>query len=112
VTNVPFSRDRSDRRSRLDRNTRRLREIVSVAVRYGLAERFRRLPGKQMQRWLRGSARVLEVADLRHQDDAVEDGDTEERDEAPCAHAFTKLWTSTSPTARAPAGRPATESPP
>ncbi|HVO11266.1 MAG TPA: AarF/UbiB family protein [Vicinamibacteria bacterium] len=48
--------DGKDRRSRLDRNTRRLREILGVAVRYGLAEQFRRLPGKQMQRWLRGSA--------------------------------------------------------
>ncbi len=38
MTNVLFSRDRSDRRSRLDRNTRRLREIVSVAVRYRLAD--------------------------------------------------------------------------
>jgi ubiquinone biosynthesis protein len=48
--------DRSDGRSRLDRNTRRLRQIVSVAVRYGLAEQLRRLPGMQIQRWLRGSA--------------------------------------------------------
>ena len=48
--------DRSDGRSRLDRNTRRLRQIVSVAVRYGLAEQLRRLPGRQMRRWLRGSA--------------------------------------------------------
>jgi ubiquinone biosynthesis protein len=63
VTKVLFSRNRSDRRSRLDRNTRRLREIVSVAVRYGLAEQFRRLPGKQMQRWLRGSA-GQNIADL------------------------------------------------
>jgi ubiquinone biosynthesis protein len=48
--------DRSNSRSRLDRNARRLRQIVSVAVRYGLSKQLRRLPGRHIQRWLRGSA--------------------------------------------------------
>ena len=48
-------RDRRARRRQRDRNTRRFREIVGVAVRYGLAERLRKVPGERMQRWLRGS---------------------------------------------------------
>jgi len=52
-----------DRRSRHDRNTRRFREIVGVAVRYGFADRLRKIPGKGMQQWLRGSA-GQEIAEL------------------------------------------------
>ncbi len=48
-------RDRRARRRQRDRNTRRFREIVGVAVRYGLAERLRKVPSERMQRWLRGS---------------------------------------------------------
>jgi len=48
-------RDRRMRRSRRDRNTRRFKEILGVAARYGLADRLRRIPGERMQRWLRGS---------------------------------------------------------
>jgi ubiquinone biosynthesis protein len=36
-------RDRRARRRQRDRNTRRFREIVGVAVRYGLAERLRKV---------------------------------------------------------------------
>jgi len=54
--NLFLARDRLDRRSRHDQNTRRFREIVGVAVRYGLADRLRKIPGQRMQRWLRGSA--------------------------------------------------------
>lgn len=37
-------------------NTRRFRDIAQVAVRYGLADQLGKMPGKRMQRWLRGSA--------------------------------------------------------
>ena len=50
-----FLRDRRARRNRRDRNTRRFREIVGVAVRYGLADRLRKVPSERIQRWLRGS---------------------------------------------------------
>lgn len=56
VMNSLFTHDRLDRRSRRQRNTRRVRQIASVAVRYGLADHLRKMPGKRMQRWLRGSA--------------------------------------------------------
>ena len=49
-------RDRRVRRTRRDRNTRRFKEILGVAARYGLAERLRGVPGERMQRWLRGPA--------------------------------------------------------
>ncbi len=45
-----------DRPSRVDRQARRLREIAGVAVRYGLADQLRRMPGKRLQQWLRGTA--------------------------------------------------------
>jgi ubiquinone biosynthesis protein len=48
-------RDRRARRTRRDRNTRRFREIVGVAVRYGLADRLQKVPSKRIQQWLRGS---------------------------------------------------------
>ena len=48
-------RDRRVRRSQRDRNARRFREILGVAVRYGLADRLRKVPGDRIQRWLRGS---------------------------------------------------------
>jgi ubiquinone biosynthesis protein len=48
-------RDRRARRTRRDRNTRRFREIVAVGVRYGLADRLRKIPSKRIQGWLRGS---------------------------------------------------------
>jgi ubiquinone biosynthesis protein len=54
--NLLFLRDRSDRRRRRDRHTRRLAEIARVAVRYGLADHLRRLPGERMRQLLRGSA--------------------------------------------------------
>ena len=37
-------------------NTRRFRQIAQVAVRYGLADQLGKMPGKRMQRWLRGAA--------------------------------------------------------
>ena len=54
--NALFTRDRLARRNTRDRQARRLREIAGVAVRYGLADQLRKLPGERMQRWLRGSA--------------------------------------------------------
>ncbi len=54
--NLASVRERLERRSRHRRNTQRFRQIASVAVRYGLADRLRKLPGKRMQQWLRGSA--------------------------------------------------------
>jgi ubiquinone biosynthesis protein len=48
-------RDGRARRTRRGRNTRRFREIVGVAVRYGLADRLQKVPSKRIQRWLRGS---------------------------------------------------------
>jgi ubiquinone biosynthesis protein len=54
--NLLFLRDRSDRRGRRDRQTRRLAEIARVAVRYGLADHLRRLPGERVRQLLRGSA--------------------------------------------------------
>ncbi len=50
------TRDSLDRRSRRDRQGRRLREVATVAVRYGLADWLRRMPGRRLQQWLRGSA--------------------------------------------------------
>jgi ubiquinone biosynthesis protein len=60
---VLVSRDRQDRRCARDRHARRLREIAAVAVRYGLADQLRKVPGERMQRWLRGSAGV-DIAEL------------------------------------------------
>ena len=54
--NLALTGDRRDRRSRLDRHARRLRQIAGVAVRYGLADPLRKMPGRRMQQWLRGSA--------------------------------------------------------
>ena len=56
VMNLASVRERLERRSRRRRNTYRFRQIASVAVRYGLADRLRKMPGKRMQQWLRGSA--------------------------------------------------------
>src|SRR5688572_8689103 len=54
--NIAAVRERLERRSRRGRNTHRFRQIASVAVRYGLADHVRKMPGKRMQQWLRGSA--------------------------------------------------------
>ena len=54
--NIASVRERLDRRSRRRRNTHRFRQIASVAVRYGLADHLRKMPGKRVQQWLRGSA--------------------------------------------------------
>jgi ubiquinone biosynthesis protein len=51
-----FKHDSIDRRSRHDQNTRRLRQILTVVVRYGLADQLRKMPGERIQKWLRGSA--------------------------------------------------------
>ena len=56
LTNLTSVRERLERRSRRRRNTNRFRQIASVAVRYGLADQLRKMPGKRMQQWLRGSA--------------------------------------------------------
>jgi ubiquinone biosynthesis protein len=56
VMNLASVRERLERRSRRRRNTNRFRQIASVAVRYGLADQLRKMPGKRMQQWLRGSA--------------------------------------------------------
>jgi ubiquinone biosynthesis protein len=52
--NLNSMREGLERRRRRRRNTNRFRQIASVAARYGLADRLRTLPGKRMQRWLRG----------------------------------------------------------
>ncbi len=52
-----------DRRSRLHRNTRRVSQIASVAVRYGFAEQLRHIPGKRVHQWLRGSSN-RDIAEL------------------------------------------------
>jgi ubiquinone biosynthesis protein len=54
--NLASVRERLERRRQRRRNTHRFRQIAGVAVRYGLADRLRKLPGKRMQQWLRGSA--------------------------------------------------------
>ena len=54
--NLASVRERLERRSQRRRNTHRFRQIAGVAVRYGLADQLRKLPGKRMQQWLRGSA--------------------------------------------------------
>jgi ubiquinone biosynthesis protein len=61
--NLAFVRERLERRSQRRRNAQRFRQIASVAVRYGLADRLRKMPGKRMQQWLRGSA-GQNIADL------------------------------------------------
>ncbi len=53
--NLASVRERLERRSRRRRNTHRFRQIASVAVRYGLADQLRKMPGKRLQQWLRGS---------------------------------------------------------
>jgi len=53
--NLASLRERFERRSQRRRNTHRFRQIASVAVRYGLADQLRKMPGKRMQQWLRGS---------------------------------------------------------
>jgi ubiquinone biosynthesis protein len=53
--NLTSVRERLERRSRRRRNTHRFRQIAGVAVRYGLADRLRKMPGRRMQQWLRGS---------------------------------------------------------
>ena len=54
--NLASVRERLERRRRHRRNTLRFRQIASVAVRYGLADYLRKMPGTRMQQWLRGSA--------------------------------------------------------
>ena len=49
-------RERLERRRSRRRNAHRFRQIAGVAVRYGLADRRRKIPGSRMQQWLRGSA--------------------------------------------------------
>jgi ubiquinone biosynthesis protein len=44
--NLTSVRERLERRSRSRRNTNRFRHIASVAVRYGLADRLRKIPGR------------------------------------------------------------------
>ena len=61
--NLAAVRQRLERRSRRRRNTNRFRQIASVAVRYGLADQLRKLPGQRMQRWLRGAS-GQHIADL------------------------------------------------
>jgi ubiquinone biosynthesis protein len=56
IMNLASVRERLERRKQRRRNTDRFRQIAGVAVRYGLADRLRKLPGKRMQQWLRGSA--------------------------------------------------------
>jgi ubiquinone biosynthesis protein len=50
------SRDRLEPPRHHDRKARRFRQIAGVAVRYGLADQLRRIPGRRVQHWLRGSA--------------------------------------------------------
>jgi ubiquinone biosynthesis protein len=40
---------------RLERNARRVQEIVTVLVKYGLADWLRKVPGSRMDRWLRNA---------------------------------------------------------
>jgi ubiquinone biosynthesis protein len=54
--NLGLVHERLERRNRHRRNTDRFRQIASVAVRYGLADHLRKMPGKRMQQWLHGSA--------------------------------------------------------
>ena len=54
--NLASVRERVERRRQRRRNTDRFRQIASVAVRYGLADQLRKVPGKRVQQWLRGSA--------------------------------------------------------
>ena len=54
VMKLPFMHDRRDERNRREQGNRRLRQIASVAVRYGFADQLRRMPGSRMKRWLRG----------------------------------------------------------
>ena len=54
--NLLLKRNRQDRRNSVQEENRRLRQIAGVAVRYGFADHLRKIPGKKMQRWLRGSA--------------------------------------------------------
>jgi ubiquinone biosynthesis protein len=61
--NLATIRERLERRSQRRRNAQRFRQITAVAVRYGFAERLRKLPGKRMQQWLRGAA-GQNIADL------------------------------------------------
>jgi predicted unusual protein kinase regulating ubiquinone biosynthesis (AarF/ABC1/UbiB family) len=56
VMNLASVRERVERRRQRRRNTHRFRQIASVAVRYGLADQLRNMPGNRMQQWLRGSA--------------------------------------------------------
>jgi ubiquinone biosynthesis protein len=62
--NLASVRDRVERRRQRRRNTYRFRQIAGVAVRYGLADQLRRLPGRRMQQWLRGSAgqRIVDLS--------------------------------------------------
>jgi ubiquinone biosynthesis protein len=62
--NLASVRERLERRRQRRRNTHRFRQIASVAVRYGLADHLRKLPGKRMQQWLRGSAgeRIVDLS--------------------------------------------------
>jgi ubiquinone biosynthesis protein len=61
--NLSSVRERLERRNQRRRNTYRFRQIASVAMRYGLADQLRKMPGKRMQQWLRGSA-GQSIADL------------------------------------------------
>jgi ubiquinone biosynthesis protein len=54
--NLSSLRHRLERGSHRRRNAQRFRQIASVAVRYGLADQLRKLPGNRKERWLRGAA--------------------------------------------------------
>jgi len=61
--NLKAVRERLERRSRRRRNTLRLRQIAEVAVRYGLADQLRKMPGGRLESWLRGTG-GQNIADL------------------------------------------------
>jgi len=48
--------ERLERRRRRRRNSERLRQVAGVAVRYGLADLLRKIPGRRIQPWLKACA--------------------------------------------------------
>ena len=54
--NLLTAGDRHQAQTRRQRNRRRVREIVAVAMRYGFAEYLDKLPGYRSHRWVGGSA--------------------------------------------------------
>jgi len=55
--------ERLERRRRRRRTSERLRQVAGVAVRYGLADLLRKIPGRRIQPWLHG-ATGQNIADL------------------------------------------------